>query len=83
MTRPRKDQIQTTNSPFKQLRLNARLSQEQLARSIGVAISTIRRWEKGQAEPTMTVVQMKAFCQTFEMTLDKLPNSLLPQDLAS
>ena len=80
MTRPRKNQLQTTNSPFKQLRLNAQLSQEQLARNIGVAISTIRRWEKGEAEPTMTVLQMKSFCQTFHLTLDKLPNSLLPKD---
>ncbi len=83
MTRPRKNQLQTTNSPFKKLRLNAELSQEQLARSIGVAISTIRRWEKGEAEPTMTVMQMKAFCQTFKVTLDKLPNSLLPNDSLS
>ncbi|MDJ0904217.1 MAG: helix-turn-helix transcriptional regulator, partial [Xenococcus sp. MO_188.B8] len=36
--------------------LTAQLSQEQLARDIGVAVSTIRRWEKGQAEPTMTVL---------------------------
>lgn len=47
MTRPQKNQLQTTNSPFKQLRLTARLSQEQLARDIGVVVSTIRRWEKG------------------------------------
>ena len=83
MTRPRKNQPQITNSPFKQLRLNAELSQEQLARNIGVAISTIRRWEKGEAEPTMTVLQMKAFCQTFQTSLDQLPNSLLPNDSLS
>ena len=78
MTRPRKGQPQTTNSPFKKLRLTAQLSQEQLARDIGVGVSTIRRWEKGQAEPTMTVAQMKAFCRSVHVTLDELPNSLLP-----
>ncbi len=78
MTRPRKGQPQNTNSPFKKLRLTAQLSQEQLARDIGVAVSTIRRWEKGQAEPTMTVSQMKAFCRSVNTTLDDLPNSLLP-----
>ena len=49
MTRPKKHQRQETNSPFKKLRLNVKLSQEQLAREIGVAVSTIRRWEKGQS----------------------------------
>lgn len=78
MTRPKKGQPQKTNSPFKQLRLTAQLSQEQLARDIGVAVSTIRRWEKGQAEPTMTVLQMKSFCQAVNQTLDELPQSLLP-----
>ena len=78
MTRPKKDQPQQTNSPFKRLRLKAQLSQEQLAREIGVAVSTVRRWEKGQAEPTMTVLQMKNFCQAINHSLEDLPDSLLP-----
>ncbi len=78
MTRPRKNQLQKTNSPLKKLRLTAKLTQEQLARDIGVAVSTIRRWEKGQAEPTMTVSQMKSFCNLVQITLDDLPDSLLP-----
>ncbi len=78
MTRPRKNQLQKTNSPFKKLRSYAKLSQEQLARDIGVAVSTVRRWEKGQAEPTMTVLQMKSFCNSVQITLDNLPDSLLP-----
>ncbi|MDJ0719603.1 MAG: helix-turn-helix transcriptional regulator [Prochloraceae cyanobacterium] len=78
MNRPRKHQIQNTDSPLKKLRLKAKLTQEQLAGDIGVAISTIRRWEKGQAEPTMTVLQMKSFCDSVQITLDDLPDSLLP-----
>ena len=78
MTRPKKSQPQETNSPFKRLRLAAKLSQEHLAREIGVAVSTIRRWEKGQAEPTMTVAQMKAFCAAVNQKFEELPNSLLP-----
>ncbi|NJK54616.1 MAG: helix-turn-helix transcriptional regulator [Pleurocapsa sp. SU_5_0] len=81
MTRPKKSQRQETNSPFKRLRLNVKLSQEQLAREIGVAVSTIRRWEKGQAEPTMTVLQMKEFCKAVKKNFDDLPNSLLPSDV--
>ena len=78
MTRPKKTQFQETNSPFKKLRLAVKLSQEQLARDIGVAVSTIRRWEKGQAEPTMTVAQMKAFCKAVQQKFEDLPDSLLP-----
>lgn len=82
MTRPKKSQRQETNSPFKRLRLNVKLSQEQLAREIGVAVSTIRRWEKGQAEPTMTVAQMKQFCRAVQKNFEDLPDSLLPSDAA-
>ena len=78
MTRPKKNQPQPTNSPLKKLRLQANLSQEQLAREIGVAVSTVRRWEKGQAEPTMTTLQMKNFCRAVGHDLDELPDSLLP-----
>jgi len=78
MSRPRTNQAQETNSPFKRFRLNAKLSQEQLARDIGVAVSTIRRWEKGQAEPTMTVAQMKRFCQVIKHNFEELPESLMP-----
>ena len=78
MNRPRKNQTQLTNSPFKKLRLEARLSQENIARDIGVAVSTVRRWEKGMTEPTMTVGQMKNFCRAINHSLEDLPDSLLP-----
>lgn len=78
MNRPKKHNLQETNSPFKKLRLSAQLSQEQLAREIGVAVSTIRRWEKGQAEPTMTVAQMTAFCKAVNTKFEDLPHSFLP-----
>ncbi len=78
MSRPKKYNSQETSSPFKRLRLAAQLSQEQLAREIGVAVSTIRRWEKGQAEPTMTVAQMKAFCAAVNQKFEDLPDSFLP-----
>ena len=76
--RPRKDRVQQSDSPFKNMRLNAKLSQEQLAEKIGVAVSTIRRWEKGQAEPTMTVAQTKRFTRLVGKSIEELPDSLLP-----
>ncbi len=78
MSRPKKGQPQETESPFKKLRLAAGLTQEDLVRLMGVSVSTVRRWEKGEAEPTMTVYQMKAFCKAVNKTLDELPDSLMP-----
>lgn len=78
MNRPPKNQPQQTSSPFKKMRLNVQLSQEDLANKIGVSVSTIRRWEKGDAEPTMTIAQVKKFIQTVERDLNDLPDSLLP-----
>lgn len=76
--RPPKNRPILTSSPFKRMRLEAELSQEQLAQRIGVAVSTIRRWEKGQAEPTMTIGQFKKFTQAVGRHFDDLPDSLLP-----
>lgn len=78
MARPKKGQPQETDSPFKKLRLEAGLSQEDLVRLTGLSGSSISRWERGLAEPTMTVAQMKAFCKAVNKTLDELPDSLLP-----
>jgi len=79
MNRPIRNIAQETNSPFKRLRLKAKLSQEQLAREIGMAVSTIRRWEKGDAEPTMTVAQMKNFCRAVKHNFEELPESFMPK----
>ena len=78
MARPKKGQPQETDSPFKKLRLAAGLSQEDLVRVTGLSGSSISRWERGLAEPTMTVYQMKAFCKAVNKALDELPDSLIP-----
>lgn len=82
MARPKKGQQTDTNSPIKRLRESAGLSQEGLARLMNVSVSAISRWERGLTEPTMTVAQMKAFCQAIGKTLEELPNSLrAPENL--
>jgi DNA-binding transcriptional regulator YiaG len=68
-----------TNSPLRKLRNNVNLTQEQLAHKMGIAVSTVRRWEKGLAEPTMTLDQTKKFCRAINQNLDELPDSLLPK----
>jgi transcriptional regulator with XRE-family HTH domain len=68
--------INPKDNEFKKLRKKARLTQEQLAGKIGVAVSTIRRWEHGQSEPTMTREQMDRFCAAVNQQFKKLPQKL-------
>lgn len=76
MSRPKQNEPQETDSPVKKLRLAAGLSQEALALNTGVALSTIRRWEINNCEPTMTVAQMRNFCSAVGKKFDQLPTPL-------
>jgi transcriptional regulator with XRE-family HTH domain len=73
---PKKNNLQPADCPIKQLRLEAGLSQEALAIAIRVAVSTIRRWEQSNCEPTMTVRQMRKFCAAVAVRFDQLPEPL-------
>ena len=68
--------VKDTDNEITKLRKNASLTQEELARALGMAVSTIRRWEKGKCEPTMQVRQMKAFCEAVQVKFEELPQSL-------
>ena len=59
---------------FKQLREQAGLSQEALARIIGVSSKTVSNWERGISVASLTVTQMKALCDSLNVTLDHLPD---------
>lgn len=74
--RPARNQPQQARTLFKQLRLKRSLSQEALAKEIGVAVSTIRRWDKGQAEPHMTLEQFKRYCRAVATDFEGLPEKL-------
>lgn len=62
--------------PLKQLREEAKLSQEELARLIDVSVKSISRWETGRHEPTFTIRQVKALCRALGKSLDSLPDDL-------
>jgi DNA-binding transcriptional regulator YiaG len=68
--------INPNDNEFKKLRKSACLSQAKLAYKIGVSVSTIRRWESGKTEPTMTREQMEHFCQAVNKQFGKLPQKL-------
>ncbi len=45
-------------------RLRLNLSQEKLAKQLGVSFTTVNRWEKGKCLPqTLTLYRMKQFCE--------------------
>ena len=49
---------------LRSLRRRLGLSQEGLARQIGVSFATVNRWENGQASPSkLAAVQIEAFCR--------------------
>ncbi|BAY78380.1 hypothetical protein NIES25_48540 [Nostoc linckia NIES-25] len=71
-----KKQQLAPKSVLKALRENAGLSQEQLAVYLGIAVSTLRRWENEGMEPSMTRTQWQVFCQSVGVSFDALPQSL-------
>ncbi len=47
----------------KEVRRQLALSQEDLAREIGVSFATVNRWENGKAQPSkLAKVQFDSFC---------------------
>lgn len=70
-------QSQPQNDPpltLKQLREQAGLSQEALARQLGVSSKTVSNWERGMSIASLTVPQMKTLCEALGVTLDELPD---------
>lgn len=69
-TQPEKHPQQT----LKQLREQSGLSQEALARLVGVSSKTVSNWERGTNVASLTVPQMKALCEALGITLHELPD---------
>jgi transcriptional regulator with XRE-family HTH domain len=65
-------------SELKKLREQAGLSQEALARIVGVTAKTVSNWERGITPASLTIPQVKALCDALGVTLNELPNHLGP-----
>jgi len=59
---------------LKQLRERAGLSQEALARIVGVSGKTVSNWERGISVASLTVLQMKTLCDALGVALNELPD---------
>jgi transcriptional regulator with XRE-family HTH domain len=66
---------QEPESALKKLREQAGLSQEALARMIGVTSKTVSNWERGISPAVLTVSQMKVLCRALGVTLEELPDN--------
>lgn len=69
-----KSREEDIESPLKKLREEAGLSQQALSHRIGVAVTTISRWERGESVAMLTVPQMKALCKVFGKSIEELPD---------
>lgn len=60
----------------RELRIRAGLTQEELAVRLSVSTSTVRNWERGKIEPSMTRRQWITFCEAVGISFEKLPVDL-------
>lgn len=72
-------------SPLKRLRIQAGLTQAELARQIPDKTGTkpisqraVSAWERGEYQPELTIPQMKALCRALGVTLNDLPDDCGP-----
>jgi putative transcriptional regulator len=63
---------------IKILRQKSLMTQEDFARELGVAPSTVNRWETGKARPNLTAMKkLKTFCLKNDLPYEKLQNEWL------
>ena len=63
---------------IKIIRQKAFMTQEEFARNLNVAFSTVNRWESGKTHPNMTAMkQLKIFCDENNISFDELQNAWL------
>lgn len=55
---------------IKAARVNANLTQQELAEAVGVTTQTINSWENGRREPKVS--QAKALCETLGVRMDDI-----------
>ena len=58
---------------IKIIRQKAFMTQEEFAKNLNVAFSTVNRWESGKTHPNMTAMkQLKAFCDDNDISFKEL-----------
>jgi transcriptional regulator with XRE-family HTH domain len=81
MIDPRIPKAQPGESPLKAIRERLGYSQQEFASKIGVAASTVSRWETGRTPATLTLPQIKALAREIReigLTVENLPDDFGP-----
>lgn len=61
------------SNEIKMIRQQAFLTQESFAKQLGVAFSTVNRWESGKSHPNITAMKkIKTFCDKNKISFTKL-----------
>lgn len=55
---------------LKAARVNAGLTQEDVAEKMGVAVTTVRNWEKGNTDPKLS--QFVMLCEIYGVSYDSI-----------
>lgn len=68
-------------SPLMRLRTLRRITQEELAREMGVSTQTVSNWETGQTTPKLTLGDWRKLAKILEVPLEQLPDRFGPQPI--
>ncbi|MGD1908416.1 MAG: helix-turn-helix transcriptional regulator [Leptolyngbyaceae cyanobacterium] len=67
-------------SRFVVLRLEAGLTQKQIAQELGVSEQTVRNWEQGKHPPRLTIPQTKRLCVLLDRPIEEIPDDFGADD---
>lgn len=68
----------TLPEEIKKLRTRCFLTQENFAKKLGVAFSTVNRWEQGKSKPNLVAMKnIKAFCEENDITYNDIEEAWL------
>lgn len=59
------------------------LTQEDIAKALGVSTRTVINWENGHHEPRLTIRQVKALCMLLKLPIERIPDDFTGLDTAN
>ncbi len=63
---------------LKRMRMQSFFTQEELAKELNVALSTVNRWKTGKSRPTLTTMKaVKKFCEKHECSYNDIEKEWL------
>lgn len=60
---------------FVRLRKLKKVTQKQVADTLGVSIRAVHGWEAGEYQPNLSIPQIKALCKLLDVSVHELPDN--------